>query len=35
VGGRRFLAVAPQDFRRFAIGLLAVLSLIGLAKAVI
>ncbi len=35
VGGRQFLRVAPSDFRRFAIGLLAVLSLIGLAKAVI
>ena len=35
VGGRQFLRVAPSDFRRFAIGLLAVLALIGLAKAVI
>jgi uncharacterized membrane protein YfcA len=35
LGGRQFLRVAPSDFRRFAIGLLAVLALIGLAKAVI
>lgn len=35
VGGRRFLAVAPQDFRRFAIGLLAFLALLGLGKAVL
>jgi uncharacterized membrane protein YfcA len=35
LGGRRFLAVAPQDFRRFAIGLLAFLAVIGLGKAVL
>lgn len=35
LGARRFIATDPQDFRRFAIGLLAVLAVIGLAKAVI
>lgn len=35
LGGRRFIAANPQDFRRFAILLLAVLALMGLAKAVI
>lgn len=35
LGGRHFLRAAPQDFRRFAIGLLAVMSLAGLAKSVI
>ena len=35
LGARRFIAADPQDFRRFAIGLLAVLALLGLAKAVL
>ena len=35
LGGRHFLRAEPKDFRRFAIGLLAVLSLAGLAKSVI
>lgn len=34
-GGRRFLSAAPQDFRRFAILLLAVLALAGLARSLI
>jgi uncharacterized protein len=34
LGGRRFASTSPQDFRRFAILLLAVLSVLGLAKAV-
>ena len=32
-GSRRFLAAAPRDFRRMAIGLLAVLALLGLGRA--
>lgn len=32
-GGRHFLRTDPQDFRRFAIGLLAVLAMLGLVKA--
>lgn len=32
-GGRHFLRTDPQDFRRFAIGLLAVLAVLGLVKA--
>ena len=32
-GGRHFLATDPQDFRRMAIGLLGVLAVLGLAKA--
>ncbi len=32
LGGRRFLSAAPQEFRRFAILLLAVLALLGLGK---
>lgn len=35
LGGRHFSGTSPQDFRRFAIGLLAVLAVAGLAKAVI
>ncbi len=35
LGGRRFIAADPQDFRRFAILLLSVLALLGLAKAVV
>lgn len=35
LGGRHFLRAEPQDFRRFAIGLLAVLSLAGLVKSAI
>ncbi len=33
-GGRHFLATDPQDFRKFAIGLLAVLAAINLVKVV-
>lgn len=35
LGGRHFFGTDPQDFRRFAIGLLAVLAVLGLAKSVI
>jgi uncharacterized membrane protein YfcA len=35
LGGRRFLHADPQDFRRFAIGLLASLALLGLGKSLI
>ncbi|MGB3277581.1 MAG: TSUP family transporter, partial [Pseudorhodobacter sp.] len=35
LGGRQFLSAEPQEFRRFAIVLLAVLAILGLAKAVI
>ena len=35
LGGRRFFGTDPQDFRRFAIGLLAVLAVLGLAKSVL
>lgn len=35
LGGRRFLAAAPENFRRFAIGLLAALALIGLGKSLL
>lgn len=35
LGGRHFLTTAPQDFRRFAIYLLAVLATLGLLKSVI
>ncbi len=34
-GGRHFLRTDPQDFRRFAIGLLAVLAGLGLLKSVL
>ena len=34
-GSRHFLHTDPQDFRRFAIGLLALLALLGLVKAVL
>lgn len=34
LGGRRFLSAEPQEFRRFAIALLAVLAILGLLKAV-
>ena len=34
-GGRHFLATDPQDFRKFAIGLLAVLAVMNLIKAVV
>ena len=34
-GGRHFLNTDPQDFRRFAIVLLAVLAVMGLAKSVL
>jgi uncharacterized membrane protein YfcA len=34
-GGRHFLATDPQDFRKFAIGLLAVLAVMGLLKSVL
>lgn len=34
-GGRHFLATDPQDFRKFAIGLLAVLAVLGLVKSVL
>lgn len=33
MGGRHFLAASPQGFRRMAVGLLAVLSLMGLVHA--
>ena len=33
LGGRRFLSAAPEDFRRFAIILLAVLATLGIVKA--
>lgn len=32
LGGRHFLRTGPQDFRKFAIGLLAVLAAMGLAR---
>lgn len=35
LGGRHFFGTDPQDFRRFAIILLAVLALLGLLKAVL
>jgi uncharacterized protein len=35
LGGRHFLSTDPQGFRRFAIGLLAVLALAGLARSVL
>ncbi len=35
LGGRHFLKTDPQDFRRFAIGLLAVLAAVGLLKSVL
>ncbi len=35
LGGRHFLNTDPQDFRKFAIGLLAVLAVLGLLKSVI
>ncbi len=35
LGGRHFLKTDPQDFRRFAIGLLAVLATISLLKSVL
>lgn len=35
LGGRRFFAADPQDFRRFAIILLAALAVLGLVKAVL
>lgn len=35
LGGRHFLNTDPQDFRKFAIGLLALLSTLGLLKAVL
>ena len=35
LGGRHFLATDPQDFRKFAIGLLAVLAVLGLLKSVL
>jgi uncharacterized membrane protein YfcA len=35
LGGRRFLSAEPQEFRRFAIVLLAVLAILGLVKAVV
>lgn len=34
LGGRHFLRANPQEFRRFAIGLLATLAVLGLAKSV-
>lgn len=34
LGGRHFLATDPQDFRKFAIGLLAFLAVINLVKVV-
>ena len=34
-GGRHFLRTDPQDFRKFAIGLLAILAMLGLLKSVI
>ena len=35
LGGRHFLRTDPQEFRRFAIVLLAVLASMGLVKAVV
>jgi uncharacterized protein len=35
LGSRHFLKTDPQDFRRFAIGLLALLAALGLVKAVL
>ena len=35
LGSRHFLNTDPQDFRRFAIVLLAILALLGLGKALI
>ena len=35
LGGRQFLSAEPQEFRRFAIALLAVLAMLGLVKAVL
>jgi hypothetical protein len=35
LGGRQFLSAEPQEFRRFAIALLAVLAFLGLGKAMI
>lgn len=35
LGSRRFLAADPQEFRRFAIWLLALLALLGLGKALL
>lgn len=35
LGGRHFFGTDPQDFRRFAIILLAILAVLGLAKAMI
>ena len=35
LGGRHFLHTDPQDFRRFAILLLAFLAVLGLAKSVL
>ena len=35
LGGRHFLNTDPQDFRKFAIGLLAALATMGLVKAVV
>ena len=34
-GGRHFLATDPQDFRKFAIGLLAFLAVLNLVKVVV
>jgi uncharacterized membrane protein YfcA len=34
LGSRHFLNTDPQDFRKFAIGLLALLAILGLIKAV-
>ncbi len=35
LGGRHFFNTDPQDFRKFAIGLLALLAIMGLGKAVL
>ena len=35
LGGRQFLSAEPQEFRRFAIMLLAVLAVLGLGKAIL
>lgn len=35
LGGRHFFNTDPQDFRKFAIGLLAILAVMGLIKAVV
>jgi hypothetical protein len=35
LGGRRFLAATPQDFRRMTIRLLAMLAGLGILKSVI